>query len=529
MDITLYRDDLGQGRRWPVLRGTEIPFDVDGAEIVLVDDVLFTGRTVRAALNAICDLGRPARVRLAVLVDRGHREMPIQPDVVGLHVTTERDERVRVRLAPVDPVDEIVRIAAVVTEPPTRPWPRRSLAVTDRHAWPPSRKAPPLTWNRKHLLGLEELSRDEILAILDTAESFAEISTRSRKKVPALQGRIVFNLFFENSTRTRTSFSLAAKRLSADTQDFSASGSSLSKGESFIDTAKNIEAMGADVMVVRHPTPGHAAPAGAARRALDHQRRRRRPRAPDPGPARPMTIRRAKGRIEGLTVGLVGDISHSRVARSNIWGLTKLGAKVILCGPPTLVPRAWERLGCEVAYHLDEVLPRLRRRQRLRIQFERQQRGLFPSVAEYSQFYMMTQERFELAKDDLLLLAPGPDQPRRRADPGGRRRPALGDPRPGDQRPGRAHGRALPAQRPDRPTRAARQRRLSDPGPAPTRASEHVDGENRVRTIQISGGRIIDPSQDIDQIGDLWISRGRILPLGRGLRGGRDRHRRPRA
>jgi aspartate carbamoyltransferase catalytic subunit len=263
-------------------------------------------------------------------------------------------------------------------------------------------------WTRKHLLGLEDLSPEEILAILDTAESFSEISRRDRKKVPALQGRIVFNLFFENSTRTRTSFSLAAKRLSADTQDFSASGSSLSKGESFIDTARNIEAMGADVMVVRHPTPGtphllaqhvNCSIINAGDGAHEH---------PTQGLLDLMTIRRAKGRIEGLTVGLVGDISHSRVARSNIYALTKLGARVILCGPPTLVSRGWERLGCEVAYHLDDVLPRCDVVNVLRIQFERQKRGLFPSVSEYSQFYMMTQERVRLAKDDLLLLAPGP-------------------------------------------------------------------------------------------------------------------------
>jgi aspartate carbamoyltransferase catalytic subunit len=263
-------------------------------------------------------------------------------------------------------------------------------------------------WTRKHLLGLEDLSAEEIVAILDTAESFAEISTRSRKKVPALQGRIVFNLFFENSTRTRTSFSLAAKRLSADTQDFTASGSSLSKGESFIDTARNIEAMGADVMVVRHSTPGaphllaqHVGCSiiNAGDGAHEH---------PTQALLDLMTIRRAKGTIAGLTVGLLGDISYSRVARSNIYALTKLGAHVILCGPPTLVPKAWERFGCEVAYQLDEVLPRCDVVNVLRIQFERQQRGLFPSVAEYSHFYMMTQERLRLAKPDLLLLAPGP-------------------------------------------------------------------------------------------------------------------------
>ena len=263
-------------------------------------------------------------------------------------------------------------------------------------------------WTRKHLLGLEELSRDEIIAILDTAESFAEVSDRSRKKVPALQGRIVFNLFFENSTRTRTSFSLAAKRLSADTQDFTASVSSLSKGETFIDTAKNIEAMGADVMVVRHPTPGaphllaqHVSSSiiNAGDGAHEH---------PTQGLLDLMTIRQAKGRIEGLTVGLVGDIAHSRVARSNIQGLLKLGAKVVVCGPPTLVPRGMERLGCEVAYRLEDVLPRCDVVNVLRIQFERQQGGLFPSVGEYSQFYMMTQDRVRMAKPDLLLLAPGP-------------------------------------------------------------------------------------------------------------------------
>jgi aspartate carbamoyltransferase catalytic subunit len=269
-------------------------------------------------------------------------------------------------------------------------------------------RASGVPWTRKHLLGLEELSKEEILHILDTADSFSEVSRRDRKKVPALTGRIVFNLFFENSTRTRTSFSLAAKRLSADTQDFTASVSSLSKGETFIDTAKNIEAMGADVMVVRHPTPG--APHLLARHvessiinagdgAHEH---------PTQGLLDLMTIRQKKGKIEGLTVALVGDISHSRVARSNIWGLLKLGAKVILCGPPTLVPRRLEALGCEVAYHLDEVLPRCDVVNVLRIQFERAAGGSFPSIAEYSHFYGMTQKRVELARPDLLLLAPGP-------------------------------------------------------------------------------------------------------------------------
>ena len=270
---------------------------------------------------------------------------------------------------------------------------------------PPS---PATAWNRKHLLGLEDLSREEILGILDTADSFSEVSRRSRKKVPALQGRVVFNLFFENSTRTRTSFSLSAKRLSADVQEFSASVSSLTKGETFIDTAKNIEAMGADILVVRHPTPGaphllaqhvKSSIINAGDGAHEH---------PTQGLLDLMTIRRAKGTIEGLTVGLIGDVGHSRVARSNIWGLLKLGAKVILCGPPTLVPRGFERLGCEVVHHLDEIIPRCDVLNALRIQRERQERGLFPSLGEYSHFYGITRERLALGKPDLLVLAPGP-------------------------------------------------------------------------------------------------------------------------
>ncbi len=263
-------------------------------------------------------------------------------------------------------------------------------------------------WNRKHLLGLEELSRDEILAILDTADSFAEVSQRDRKKVPALLGRVVFNLFFENSTRTRTSFSLAAKRLSADVQDFTASTSSLTKGESFIDTARNIEAMGADILVVRHPTPGapHLLSQHVGCSVINAGD------GPHEHPTQALldllTIRRRLGRLEGLTVGLVGDILHSRVARSNIWGLTRLGARVILCGPPTLVPSRFEQLGCELAYKLDDVLPRLDVVNVLRIQFERDQRSVFPSVSEYFRLYGMTQDRLRLARPELLLLAPGP-------------------------------------------------------------------------------------------------------------------------
>jgi len=265
-----------------------------------------------------------------------------------------------------------------------------------------------VSWTRRHLLGLEDLSRNDIESILDVAEGFGEASQRRRKKLAALKGKVVVNLFFEPSTRTRTSFGLAAKRLSADTIDFSPSGSSLSKGESFIDTAKNIEAMGVDVMVVRHVSPGaplllaqnlHCSVINAGDGAHEH---------PTQGLLDIFTIRRAKGRVDGLTVGLVGDIAHSRVARSNIHGLIKLGAHVIVCGPPTLIPPGLAELGVEISYRLDDILPRCDVINLLRIQFERQRSGLFPSIHEYARLFGMDHERLRRAKPEILLLAPGP-------------------------------------------------------------------------------------------------------------------------
>jgi aspartate carbamoyltransferase catalytic subunit len=263
-------------------------------------------------------------------------------------------------------------------------------------------------WTRRHLLGLEELSREEITTILDTAEQFVEASQRRRKKKPLLKGKVVVTLFFEPSTRTRASFGFAARRLGAETSDFAASSSSINKGESFIDTARNIEAMGIDVAIVRHSVPGaphllsrhlECSVINAGDGAHEH---------PTQGLLDAFTIRQVKGTVEGLTVGLVGDIAHSRVARSNIHALTKLGAKVIVCGPPTLVPAEIHRLGVEVAYHLDDVLPRCDVVNVLRIQFERQRSGLFPSVQEYFRLYGMTSERLARARPDALLLAPGP-------------------------------------------------------------------------------------------------------------------------
>ena len=265
-----------------------------------------------------------------------------------------------------------------------------------------------MTWTRRHLLGLEELSRPEIETILDAAEGFVETVRRKKKSATTSRARSIVNLFFEPSTRTRASFAFAAKRLGADTHDFTPGGSSVSKGETFIDTAKNIEAMGIDVVVVRHSVPGaphllaqhlHCGVVNAGDGAHEH---------PTQGLLDIFTIRRLKGRVEGLTVGLVGDIAHSRVARSNIHGLLKLGAKVIVCGPPTLVPPTITQLGVEMAYQLDDVLPRCDVVNVLRIQFERQRSGLFPSIQEYFRLFGVDGARLRRAKPDILLLAPGP-------------------------------------------------------------------------------------------------------------------------
>ncbi len=263
-------------------------------------------------------------------------------------------------------------------------------------------------WTRADLLGLEHLSAEEITTILDTAQQLKEKTGGCAEKIDLLQGTTIANLFFENSTRTRTSFSLAARRLGADVIDFSAGGSSLSKGETFIDTAKNIEAMNVDTVVMRHRTPGtpqllaqniDCSVVNAGDGAHEH---------PTQGLLDIMTIREHRENIKGLTVALIGDISHSRTARSNIWGLKKLGAHVIVCGPSTLVSRRWEELGVEVAYSLDAILPRCDVLNLLRIQFERQITRPFPSVREYALLYAMTGERMARAKEDILIMAPGP-------------------------------------------------------------------------------------------------------------------------
>ncbi len=273
---------------------------------------------------------------------------------------------------------------------------------------PPGPRSGAGTWTKRHLLGLEDLSPAELETILNRAKEFVNDGQGRHKKWAYLKGKVVVNLFFEPSTRTRTSFGLAARRIGADTLDFTPSSSSISKGESFIDTAKNIEAMAVDVMVVRHSSPGaphllakhlDCSVINAGDGAHEH---------PTQGLLDIFTIRQRKGRLEGLTVGLVGDILHSRVARSNIHGLLKLGARVIVCGPPTLVPETITQLGVEVSARLDDILPRCDVINMLRIQFERQRHGLFPSISEYARLFGLDSERLRRAKPDLLLLAPGP-------------------------------------------------------------------------------------------------------------------------
>lgn len=268
-------------------------------------------------------------------------------------------------------------------------------------------------WPHRHLLGLDELSAEDIRFVLQTARGFEDVSTRSVKKVPALRGRVVANLFFEDSTRTSNSFQLAAQRLSADVLNFAGKGSSVSKGETLVDTARNIEAMGVDIMVCRHHHSGAAlqlsqSVACSVVNAGDGQHEH-----PTQALLDLYTIAKRFDRLDGfdlsgLTVAIVGDIAHSRVARSGLIGLQKLGAKVILVGPPTLLPGAFRELGCELSTSLDEVLPRVDVVNMLRVQFERLASQAFPSRREYASLYGLTEARIAKAKDSVLVMHPGP-------------------------------------------------------------------------------------------------------------------------
>jgi len=271
-----------------------------------------------------------------------------------------------------------------------------------------------LAFNRKDLLGIRELTIEEINVILDTAESFKEVSTRSIKKVPALRGKTVINLFFESSTRTRTSFEIAAKRLSADAVNISASTSSVTKGETLIDTARNLEAMAPDAIVIRHPSPGvphqlskliSASIINGGDGAHEH---------PTQALLDGFTIREQKGKIAGLQVAIIGDIMHSRVARSNVHLLTKLGAHVRIAGPRPLIPPHYDKLiensegSLTVCDHIDEAILGSDVVMMLRIQRERMTDAFFPSLKEYSIQYGLTLRRLELAAKDAIVMHPGP-------------------------------------------------------------------------------------------------------------------------
>ena len=262
--------------------------------------------------------------------------------------------------------------------------------------------------HRKDLLGLEDLSAEEITSILDTARTFREVLDRPIPKVPALRGLTAANLFFEASTRTRLSFELAEKRLSADTVNFQTSGSSVSKGETLRDTARNIEAMGIHLVVIRHQSSGaphylarilNAGVINAGDGTHEH---------PTQGLLDIFTIREKLGRIDGLRVAILGDIMHSRVARSNIWGLTKLGASVTIAGPCTMMPAEVERFGVTVAKNVEEAIEGSDVVNILRIQLERQRAGLYPSLREYARVHGVTRERLRRAKPNVVVMHPGP-------------------------------------------------------------------------------------------------------------------------
>ena len=263
-------------------------------------------------------------------------------------------------------------------------------------------------WTKKDLLSLYDLSRDEILHILNTAEEFKKVSQRNVKKVPALRGRTVVNLFVEPSTRTRVSFELAEQRLSADIINMNADVSSFRKGETLLDTLKNIQALQADIVVIRHQATG-------APNFLARELNMGVVNAGDGAHSHPtqalldiFTMREKKGRIEGLNVVIVGDILHSRVARSNAWGLLKLGANVTFAGPATLVPREFEKIGVRGCHNLKDALADADVINLLRIQLERQQRGYFPSLGEYSRFFGIHPETLRYIKKDALIMHPGP-------------------------------------------------------------------------------------------------------------------------
>ncbi len=398
LDITFHRDDVhvrdgrSPRRAQPIVHDTKLDFDLEGRTVILVDDVLYTGRTVRAAIDALLEYGRPARVQLAVLADRGHRELPIRPDYVGKNLPTARDERVQVQLLEVDEVDRVV----LVSESEEGSMSDRSLQLV------PGELRPPTGSDRRHLLSIRDLDRGDIERLLATAHSFARSQERDTKKLPTLRGRLVVNMFFESSTRTSASFELAAKRLSADTMSMKASGSSVEKGESLKDTALTLSAYDPDVIVIRHEqigapqlvasvTDAHVVNAGDGK----HQH-------PTQALLDLYSIQESLGRLDGVHVAIVGDVLHSRVARSLIQALELVGASVILVGPPPLLPPELGERSYDIASIRDADIVYV-----LRMQRERMEEGAnyVPSMREYSALWCVTPDRLRAGQK---VMHPGP-------------------------------------------------------------------------------------------------------------------------
>ena len=362
-----------------MVKDTDLPFTIDGARIILVDDVLYTGRTIRAAIDALFDYGRPAAVQLAVLVDRGHRELPIRPDYVGKNLPTAPRERISVRVA----------------------------GVRRRRRGRPRARQGGVTMPKRDLISIEDLSRADVELLLDTAESFLPVLERDIKKVPTLRGRTIINLFWEASTRTSSSFDLAAKRLSADTLALKASGSAVEKGETLKDTAITLSAYSPDIIVMRHPSAGACQTLSANTEASVINAGDGKHQHPTQCLLDLFSMRQNLGRdLDGLKVFIIGDILHSRVARSDIMGFQMLGMDVTLVAPPTLMPRGIEEMGVKVEYDLanlkDADVIYL-----LRIQKERIKAGAayLPSLREYSQLWGISQARLRPGQ---RVMHPGP-------------------------------------------------------------------------------------------------------------------------
>jgi aspartate carbamoyltransferase catalytic subunit len=392
LNAQFHRDDIGTRPIPKAFMRTDIPFDINDSTVILVDDVVDSGRTVRAAMNELFDHGRPTRVELAVLCDKGPRGLPVKADYVGIRVESGSDERIMVRIGEVPSESDCVMSGAGV------PSPLQDVTGSEVECW-----------TRKDLVGMEDVSREEIDLVHSLAASFKQTLERKQKKLPSLRGKTIVNLFMEPSTRTRVAFEIAAKRLSADVITITQAASSIVKGETLKDTARNIEALNADMIVLRHKSAGAAAylskilslpVINAGDGAHEH---------PTQALLDTFTLREKLGQdLSGRKITILGDILFSRVARSNIYALRKLGAHVTLAGPNTLVPRLFEQMGVEVVHDLKAALAGADAVMLLRIQHERQTSSHFPSLKEYTASFGLNKLRASWLKPGAFIMHPGP-------------------------------------------------------------------------------------------------------------------------